>query len=273
MNLPELVAFDLDGTLLNDHKQVDKKDWETLVELKKKGVIRVAATGRNFYSLQTLLPVDFPADFIVFSSGAGIYDCSTKTIIYKQLIPKQAWEKALESLLMKHLNFTVHLPIPDNHHIRVHYNSFPTIDMEVYLNHYQPFVMPLQKENLPQMITQFIVYLPPESKIITNLQIELSFLKTIVTSSPVNHSGIWLEIFHPKVSKAAGITWIINHLQLKDTITMGIGNDFNDIDLLDYTNYSFIVENAPEILKTKYRVVRSNNRQGFSEAVQLIFKI
>jgi hydroxymethylpyrimidine pyrophosphatase-like HAD family hydrolase len=53
---------------------------------------------------------------------------------------------------------------------------------------------------------------------------------------------------------------------------MGIGNDFNDTDLLNYTDFSYVVENAPKELREKYQPVKSNNESGFSEAVTSIIK-
>ena len=50
---------------------------------------------------------------------------------------------------------------------------------------------------------------------------------------------------------------------------MAIGNDFNDIDMLDFTANSFVVENAPEVLKEKYRVVANAANSGFTQAVKL----
>lgn len=46
----DIVFTDLDGTLLNSQSECSSKDYETLVSLKSKNIIRVAATGRSLYS-------------------------------------------------------------------------------------------------------------------------------------------------------------------------------------------------------------------------------
>ncbi len=49
--------------------------------------------------------------------------------------------------------------------------------------------------------------------------------------------------------------------------TMAIGNDYNDLDLLDWAAQSFVVDNAPVDLKCRFQQVGSNNNGGVAEAV------
>ena len=52
--------------------------------------------------------------------------------------------------------------------------------------------------------------------------------------------------------------------------TVGIGNDFNDVDLLEMTHESYVVANAPDELKQRFNVVGSNEKNGFAEVVKRI---
>ena len=63
----QIIAFDVDGTLLNDSKQVSTRDRAKLESLKGPDTLRIAATGRNCYSVQKILAPDFPMDYLVFS--------------------------------------------------------------------------------------------------------------------------------------------------------------------------------------------------------------
>jgi hydroxymethylpyrimidine pyrophosphatase-like HAD family hydrolase len=49
---------------------------------------------------------------------------------------------------------------------------------------------------------------------------------------------------------------------------LSIGNDYNDLDLLEWTASSFVVENAPDDLKERFPVVASHNQSGVAEAIQ-----
>jgi hypothetical protein len=49
---------------------------------------------------------------------------------------------------------------------------------------------------------------------------------------------------------------------------MGIGNDFNDLDLLEFTNFSYLVENGPPELKKRFLQAASNEESAFARAIQ-----
>ncbi len=66
----KMVVTDLDGTLLRNDKTISDEAWKSFHILGEKKIIRVAATGRNMFSLRKVIPSDFPFDFIVFSTGS-----------------------------------------------------------------------------------------------------------------------------------------------------------------------------------------------------------
>ena len=52
---------------------------------------------------------------------------------------------------------------------------------------------------------------------------------------------------------------------------MSIGNDYNDLDFLQASPNSFVVNNAPNDLKKLFKVVSSNDEDGFAEVVKIFF--
>jgi len=46
-----------------------------------------------------------------------------------------------------------------------------------------------------------------------------------------------------------------------------VGNDFNDLDLLEWAQTRFVTANAPAELKKRFPAVASNNQGGVSEAI------
>ncbi|MFA6403151.1 MAG: HAD hydrolase family protein [Salinivirgaceae bacterium] len=268
----DIVAFDLDGTLLNDEKKASPFDLQTLEQLERLKILRVVATGRNYYSLLKVLPFDFPADYVVFSSGAGIMDWKSKQILYTRMLEKSELKLAVDILIQYQLNFSVHLAIPNNHHILLHAPHPKADDLVNYTNFYKDFVTPFNPNKIPKQATQLIVLLNHHVNLFDELQTKMDFAKTILTTSPINHQSMWMEIFHRSVSKANGLVWLCHHLKMEHPVTMGIGNDFNDIDLLNHADISFVVSNAPKELKEKHPSVKSNNESGFTDAVTSIIK-
>ena len=49
---------------------------------------------------------------------------------------------------------------------------------------------------------------------------------------------------------------------------VSVGNDYNDLDLLEWTDTSYVVGNAPQDLKNRFTGVASNDSGGVAEAAQ-----
>lgn len=262
-----MVCFDLDGTLLSDNKQVNTKDLETLKILGAKNILRIVATGRNLYSLKKVLPRNFPIDYAVFSSGAGIYNWKTQQIIKTWLMDKACIRQALQIIEAKKLNFTLHLPIPNNHHIFLNSSYLGANDLQNYVKHYQEFAQPFHPDKIPNKATQLVVLLNHKHKLFTYFKNQLPHLKIIRTTSPIDNQSNWIEIFNKNVSKANGIRYIATLLQIKNPKVFTIGNDYNDTDLLNFGHVSYVVNNAPDELKKKYKITGSNNENALSQAL------
>ena len=77
-----------------------------------------------------------------------------------------------------------------------------------------------------------------------------------------------MEIFHQSVSKGNGVKFVCDSLQIEPEYTLGIGNDFNDLDLLEFTSHSYVVENGPQELKDRFLSAKSNEESAFAKAIE-----
>lgn len=262
----KLVAFDLDGTLLNADKKISRHDFNTLTNLGAKGIIRVACTGRNLLSVNRVLCTGFPVDYTVFSTGAGIVDWHTGHVISALHLNKKQINHITDVLLNHKLSFTINQPIPNNHKMLLYNTHLYETDLHLYTNHYKKHVSNLDINNLPNQATQFIALLNNKNHF-NELVCNFINVKTILTTSPVNQQCYWLEIFNPLVSKAFGIDFICKKHNILQKNTFSIGNDYNDIDMLKFTKYSYVVSNAPNDIKQLFNVTNTHNCSGFSAAI------
>lgn len=269
----ELVAFDLDGTLLNDNWQVSEVDMNTLIKLGQKKVIRVAATGRNLLSIKRVLSSYFPIDYVVFSSGAGVIDWTTKELLVKHSINQAQITQIISAFIELNISFTINLPVPNSHNMLLHIQDENSHDLRNYTNFYKGYVSKFNALNIPKAATQVIGLLNHNKKLFYELHKRFTGLKLILTTSPVNHKSLWVEVFNKNVSKAKGIQWVQERHNLKLENTFSIGNDYNDIDMLNYTNYSFVVNNAPTDLLSAYTNSISNNESAFSFAINQVVNL
>ncbi len=271
--LRHIIASDFDGTLYFKDRGISTEDINTLKDLGQKKVIRLIATGRSLYSIQKVISDNFPIDYIVFSSGAGIYDCSKNTIIHRCNLDEEMCTSAFNAFQSRGLDFSIQQPVPDNHYFQFVKNNSHNPDFERRNKLYTDFSEKISAEDFkPVKACQLIACVPGRKEgmlLFEELKAELKELKVILSTSPIDHTSLWLEVFHPDVSKAKGVEILANKYGVSRENSMGIGNDYNDSDLLEWTAHSYILHHAPQELKDRFSVIEASVRSGFSIAADL----
>jgi hydroxymethylpyrimidine pyrophosphatase-like HAD family hydrolase len=263
-----MVVTDLDGTLLNDRQEISRRDTETLEWLGQKNICRVIATGRNLFSAKKILPPGVPVDYLVFSTGAGAIDWKTGELIFAEHFLEKDVTLAMEALTGTNVSFMVHNRVPDNHYFWYHDASCGVIDFHRRCELYRDYATPLGTSPRDfSHISQFLAIVPENSLVLEKLKTLLASLRVIRTTSPLDKKSMWIEIFPRHVSKGHTVERLCKMLGVVRSGTMGIGNDYNDIELLNFVGYPFAVNNSPEIFKENYPSCRSNNENGFTDAV------
>jgi len=264
-----MVITDLDGTLLNPQQQVSDEDLRSLKLLGENKIYRIIATGRSIYSLNKVIPPDFPIDYLIFSSGSGILNWNTKELLHTQSLKSEEVATITKFLLTTDLDFMIQKPIPDNHHFVYYHTGNQNPDFFRRIKNYEKYAKPLPSD-LKKVgdAGQFVAIIQTDVSVFEHIKEKLSQFKVIRSTSPLDGKSIWIEIFPKTVSKGLGAAWLCQRLGCDPTAVVSIGNDFNDIDLLNWTKHSFVVENAPEELKQKYEITDSNLNSGFTKVVQ-----
>ena len=270
----KMIITDLDGTLLNNNREVSLTNMKTLFWLGENNIIRVIATGRNFFSLRKVLKDNFPIDYLIFSSGAGIYDWKNKTLMHSQYMPDYEVKQISEILINHKVDFMIHEMIPENHKFVYHRSGTYNPDFERRIKIYNNFAIELNpKTERYQHACQIIAVFPNDINLFDEIKQKFSDIKIIRTTSPLDGDSIWMEIFPIIVSKGYGIDWLCKELNIDSVKTISIGNDYNDIDMLEYTAKKFVVDNAPDDLKEKFPVCKSNQKNGFTDVVLRFFDV
>jgi HAD superfamily hydrolase (TIGR01484 family) len=268
----KMVITDLDGTLLQDNKTVHERDYKTLHDLAKKGIVRVAATGRSLHLVENVLQKEFPFDYIIFSNGSGLCEWKSKRILLKKFLPGPKVNEIARKLETLNVSFMLHRPIPNNHYFKYFNGQQQTIDFLKRIDRYGEFCEPINGEGLESFgdACQFLLILPGDMYLFHKIKSLLDGVRVIRTTSPIDGDSLWMEIYNSDVNKGLTAKWLCNYLNIPEKQTLGVGNDYNDIDLLNFTKHSFVLENAPDLLKKDYPVVSANYNCGFTDAVQQV---
>lgn len=265
-----MVITDLDGTLLNSDQQVSKRDFDSFIELGRKGITRVIATGRSPYSFSKVISDDFPIDYLVFSSGAGIMNWLSREILISYTLEAEKVHELVSVFKRENIAFKVLDPAPENHKYIFFKNGNAHADFEkrmiLYRGHEKE--ISFDPPNYGSA-SQFLIILPKDVIEFNRLSALCKGVKIIRATSPLDHNSIWMEVFHPAVSKGNACNYLCNHLEINVKNTLAVGNDYNDIDLLQFAAMSFVVENTPDDIKQSYQRVASHNEDGFTHALNL----
>lgn len=263
------IITDLDGTILPRGGDISPETVQAFQHAGANDCIRIIATGRNLYSARKVLPLSFPIDFLVFSSGAGILSWPDQKILFTRHLEEQETRDIASYLWEYNINFTIQKEIPDNHHF--YFTSLYPVheDYKHRLATYEPFGAEISSPaDICGKATQFVMILDAiQLKLLDRIRLDLSDYSVVRSTSPTDNQAIWLEIFAKGINKGFACQQILNQLNIDLKDCAGLGNDYNDVDFLDICGQAFLVKNAPYRLKPYYKSVASDRNNGFAEFI------
>ena len=264
-----LVVTDLDGTLLDSASRLSERNRRTLETLGRSGVVRTVATGRSLYSARLVMREDFPVDYLAFSSGAGIVSWKDGRLLRTIPMDPTVVSRLVSRLRSLALDFMVQHAAPDTHCFHFVRSSGHNADFERRIERYDRYSQPWRDEVSGETeVSQFVVIEPPGSA--SHLQLlagEFEDVHVVRTTSPLDHASTWIELFPAGVSKAHASDWLRVRHAIEPARTVAVGNDYNDLDMLEWAERACVVSNAPASMRARYDVVRANDDDGFTEAV------
>ena len=275
-----LFVTDLDGTLLNDQRQIGPQDLAALDRLHRMGVLIAFATGSSNYSFHKLMEKldssgpagSLPADYVIFSTGAGIMDFPGGRLLKSYALAPEEVRIVARVLDYLSLDYMIHQPVPDTRSFLYRCRSGENPDFHRRLALYRDFAEPFSPEALGQTQTGgatevlCIVPQPKGHDIADHLARALKQFSVIKATSPLDGESIWIEIFAPAVSKCQAVRWLAGEIGVAREQICAVGNDYNDEDLLHWAGTSFVVANSPAVMLADFQAVASNNKGGVSQA-------
>lgn len=268
----KLIAVDIDGTLLNSHSEITPATSRAIQRVYEAGVKIVISTGRRFYSAKPIAEQLKAHLFISCHNGVLLKRLNGEVLYYRPL----ACETAKRAI--KYVKETGEFPIvyhgqQDAANIFVeslHANVSERIAQ--YIQENQQFVTTY--ENLESQLEHDILEIV---SIISRDQIDevYEYLKEKLSSAeiirwmPSDGSVSFLEIAHKNTSKAEPLKYLAYQFGIKREEIIAIGDNFNDIAMLQYAGLPVVMENAPEELKKfGFHVTSSNDEDGIAEVIE-----
>ena len=125
----KLVFFDLDGTLLNDKKEILKENVEEIKRIEKLGKKAVICSGRQANAIKQYKNILQTSQYIICTNGAEILDSESNNHLYLSEINNKDVHDLYE--LVQTLNLIVKIDTPNYRYINnINYASLEEIPFE-----------------------------------------------------------------------------------------------------------------------------------------------
>lgn len=261
----KLVAIDIDGTLLNSAHQISPKVKETIKKANSQGVSIVLCTGRPLLGVtEQLKELDLYGDndYVITYNGSLVQATKSKEVISKYTL---SYEDFLDIEFMSR-KIGTHLHTTDEHAL---YTA--NRDISKY-SVYEAFLvdMPLKYRTIDEMT--------PDMSIIKMMFIdEPGILDEAITKIPasfkekyttVKSSDFFFEILNKEVSKGNALARLANHLGIDQSETMAIGDNENDISMIEYAGVGVAMGNATTNVKNiANEITATNDEDGVAVVI------
>lgn len=261
----KLIAIDIDGTLLNNQRQLTPEVYKALKAAEANGVKIVLCTGRPLIGVQDLLTeLDLFSenDYAISYNGSLVQNTKTGKVITKfglthdDYLEVEMWARKLGvhfHATTEEAMYTANRDISRYSVLESHLVGMPLKyrtqeEMTADLN-----IIKMMMIDDPNILDDIIPKLPP-------------FLKeryNVVKSAPY-----FLEILNKKAHKGAAVKKLAEHLNISQTEVMAIGDNENDLTMIEYAGLGVAVENAIDAVKRKADVITASNEEdGVAKAI------
>ncbi|MEO1352963.1 MAG: Cof-type HAD-IIB family hydrolase [Cyanobacteria bacterium J06635_15] len=249
----KLLVLDIDGTLAGESNQVEAPVIEAIRAVQAKGIQVAIATGRMYGSALRFHQAVGSTLPLMAYQGAYIKDPLTQTLYRHTPLPRNYALALLAELTPMELDqqLSIHLYIDDRLHVREIIE-----DTKDYAARSQ--VDPVAAGDLSTFLntnaaiqTTKLLALSAEPALVTTLLNQLRQLyppsELYFTSSTTN----FFEVTHPQANKGAAVKYIAEELlDLRADQVMTVGDNFNDLEMLQYAGIGVAMGDAPDGVKT-----------------------
>lgn len=279
----KVIAIDLDGTLLNDEKEISKENIYWINKAyKEKGIIPVITTGRTISSAEHCISIvgkDI-MEYVIAQNGAIVKDIIKNKYIKFETFKKETIKKSVK-ILKKH-NLKVSMET-DKYVLQDHEKTDGEIALSEKLGNEIKTIEDIENYNFNDDDITTVTG-AGDKKNLENASLELEKLEDILLV-PVSkwlakhngnvYKGYYLEFMAQGVSKGNGIVTLLNHLEIDSKEVIVIGDGPNDTSMFEIGALSVAMGNGDENLKSKADyITTTNNENGVAKVIQkYIFNI
>jgi len=256
------IFIDLDGTLMNDEKEITSETSAAVIRAKAAGHEIIISSGRSFpYVAYRNGQIGNVCRYAVTSTGSMVYDFVEKEILAINPIPTEA---VSELLHFDHPNISWHFHCSDGLFANVEGDKGVSILTTQPLDEFQKtktvvaICIAGYDFDLMKSLEANILKVPGVH--ITNRH------KALVDESFPKHGIYYYDITAEGVSKGIGVSALQKHLNLDPANCIAIGDDNNDIAMFVQCGTKVAMGNSiPTVKQVADIIIDDNNADGVAK--------
>lgn len=263
----DAIFCDIDGTLLDDKKKLHQEEIDSIKKITEKDIPFILVSGRlpsGILNFKETLDLDTP---IIAFGGGLVYDENGNILYEKGLDRKDAVEvyefaKSIGNTAAFNFYKGVDWYTDNINHPMEQWeiNSIGKTPIEADITE-------ITKDG--EIISKCLFAGEPEEIDAITIPLQERFPNLHIVKSLPN----LLEVVPLGVSKSKALGILADHYDYNLKNSMAIGDNFNDIDMLEAVGHPVVMANAPEDLKKlkNAKITKAdNNHNGVSEVLEEI---
>ena len=269
----KLIAFDLDGTLLDDEKHLSPENLAALQAAHAQGIFLVPATGRILKALPEELLAPGLFRYFIFANGALVYDLQEQQALYRARIEPE--------LAVRLCTYMDTLPVLyDCYRGDCGYMTQWMYDRAPEFFETEPHILKLvkslrrpvpdlkqkiQEDGLP--LEKLQMFFRPEHMDERARQLELvpQLFPELIASSSLRNN---IEINSARAGKGNALRALCEKLDLDTSESVAFGDGLNDADMLRAAGRGCAMQNAvPAVKEAADVTVETNNDAGVGKEI------
>ena len=265
----KLIAIDVDGTLLNSKHELSLENKKSIQWAEENGITIALASGRplnGLFDVFKQLELDASKHYLIGFNGAVVAKASDYSVIFERTIELDLAKSILRHVsqfpLTPILSRKTELIVQDENGYNVHgeanANQMSLVVVDDLANYidYQPNKILISGE--PTLIDQYR----------EAIQAPFIGLVDFVKSAP-----FYLEIIVKDTNKGSSLDYLAQSLSLTKNAVMAIGDNYNDLSMIEYAECGVAMGQADDFIKSKAQFISlSNDENGVAYAIQNVIQ-
>ena len=268
-----LIAADIDGTLLNPEFRISDLDLGALRRAHDAGIEVVLVTGRRHtFALPIAQMLGF--DIWVISSNGAITRSLAGETFHRDMLPLDTCRKLVLGMREFRGNTVLTFDTEAKGAIVIERMDELSASIQRWLEknlNVIDFVIPIEGALVTDPVqAMFCGPIPRMHKVLTEID-GLSLDVTVLrTEYPVRDLSI-VDVLNGGCSKGHALERWASHRGIPRKEVMAIGDNYNDIEMLAFAGYPFIMGNASEELRGRgWNITLANDQNGVAAAIEQV---